>query len=211
VIKILVLLLILAAVLTVGDVEARLYAEHQFAHRIDTNVPGAHATANISSFPFVGRLAMTGTVRKIRAHLANVTSGRFTFDTVDVAVTGVQLDRKALFQDQRIQVLRIDSGTVTADMTEAAVDRALGGLPVKLANGAVQLKVNGINLVGRLTVVANQLRLEVTGVPVNVPIPKLPALPCVGNAVVTTGHLQLTCNLTGIPPALVGATGQVSG
>jgi hypothetical protein len=211
VIKILVLLIILGAVLAVGDVEARMYAEHQFAHRIDTNVPGAHATVKISSFPFTGRLATSGTVGKIRAHLVNVISGRFTFDTVDVVVSGVRLNRTVLFQDQRIQVLRIDSGTVTADMTEAAVDQALGGLPVKLANGAVQLMVNGINLIGRLSVVANQLRLQVTGANVNVAVPKLPALPCAGNAVVTTGHLQLTCNLTGIPPALVGATGQVSG
>jgi hypothetical protein len=209
VIKILVLLVVLAAVLAVGDVEARLYAEHQFAHRIDANVPGAHATVKISSFPFTGRLAASGAVPRIRAHLQNVTSGLFTFDTVDVVVSGVRVERTALFRDRRIHVLSIAKGTVTADMTEAAVDRALGGLPVKLANGAVQLAVNGVNIVGRLSVVANQLRLEVTGVPVNVSIPKLPALPCVGNAVVTTGHLTLSCGLTGIPPALVGVTGQV--
>jgi hypothetical protein len=165
----------------------------------------------ISSFPFVGRLITSGTVRKIRAHVVNVISGRFTFDTVDVAVTGVRLDRTALFHDQRIQVLRIDSGTVTADMTEAAIDKALGGLPVTLGNGSVQLTVRGISVVGTLSVVDNQLHLDVAGAPVNVAIPKLPLLPCAGSAVVTPGHLRVTCRLSGIPPALVGATGSVTG
>jgi hypothetical protein len=207
VIKILVLLGILAGVLAVGDVEARMYAEHQFAHRIETNVPGAHATVNISSFPFVGRLAMTGTVREIRAHVTNVTSGKFTFTTVDVAVSGVRLDRTALFKNQTIRVVSINHGTVTADMTEAAVDQAAGGLPIKLLNGVVQLVVRGVNVVGRVTVVANQLHIQAAGAPVIVDIPKLPLLPCAANAVVTPGHLTLTCALTGIPPALVGAAG----
>jgi hypothetical protein len=211
VIKIFVLLGILAGVLTIGDVEARMYTEHQFAHRIDTNVPGAHAAVKISSFPFVGRLAATGTVREIRAHVTNVVSGRFTFDTVDVAVSGVHLDRTALFKHQTIRVLDINHGTVTADMTEAAVDQVAGGLPIKLLDGAVQLAVKGVNVVGHVSVVGNQLVVNVSGAPLTVAIPKLPLLPCAANAVVTTGHLTLTCALQGIPPALVGATGQVSG
>jgi hypothetical protein len=211
VIKIVVLLAILAAVLTVGDVEARLFAQHQFEHRIDQNVPGAHATVNISSFPFLGRLLTSGTVRRIKAHVANVTEGQFTFDTLDVTVVGVKLDRTVLLHDQKIQVLRIDSGTVTADMTEAAIDKALGGLPVQLEDGSVRLTVRGISVVGTLSIVGNQFHLNVAGAPINVAIPKLPLLPCATSAVVTTGHLQVTCVLTGIPPALVGASGSVTG
>jgi hypothetical protein len=210
VIKIVVLLAILAAVLSVGDVEARVFAEHQFAHRIDANVPGAHATVKISSFPFVGRLITSGTVQKIRAHVVNVTSGVYTFDTVDVSVTGVRLDRTVLLHDQRIQVLGIQSGTVTADMTEAAIDKALGGLPVQLNDGSVRLTVKGVSVVGTLSITGNQLHLDVAGAPITVAIPKLPLLPCASSAVVTTGHLQVTCILTGIPPALVGAGGSVT-
>lgn len=209
-IKIVVLLAILAAVLTVGDIEARIYTEHTFAHRIDVNVPGAHATVKITSFPFVGRLLTSGTVGRIRAHVVDATFGQYSFDTIDVAVSGVRLDRTALIHDQRIQVLGIDKGTVTADMTEVAIDKALGGLPVQLDDGIVRLTVKGISVVGTLSVSGNQLRIDVPGAPIKVAIPKLPLLPCASSAVVTTGHLSVTCVLTGIPPALVGATGSVT-
>jgi hypothetical protein len=207
--KIVVLLVILVGVLTIGDVEVRIYAEHQFAHRIDANVAGAKSSVSISSFPFVGRLAASGTVRRIRARVAGVTYGRFTFESVEVDVSGVRLDRTALLEHQRIQVLGIDKGTVKAEMTEAAVDAAFGGVPVKLDNGGIELTLNGAHVASRLSIVDNQLRLGLAGLPA-VPVPKLSVLPCVTDAVVTTGHLQLTCTLNGIPPALVGAAGLVS-
>src|ERR1700738_2549498 len=80
--KILAGLFVLAVLLGAVDIEARVYAQRQLERRIEAKVPGATATVNISSFPFLGRLAVSGTVPKIRAQVAHVGSGPFTFDSI---------------------------------------------------------------------------------------------------------------------------------
>jgi hypothetical protein len=204
------LLVLVAVVLGLGDQGARLYAQRQIAKRIDTNVASAHAKVAISSFPFLGRLATSATVPKIRARVAKASSGRFTFDSIEVTLTGVRLNRSVLWKDRRVQLQRIDRGTVTADMTETAVRHALGDLPVTLGNGTAQLTIQGFAVTARVSISDNQLHLEATGAPLSVPIPKLPLLPCAAAATVTTGHLHLSCSIHDVPAALLQAAGPAS-
>jgi hypothetical protein len=195
--KVLVLLVLLLAVVSVGDVETRIFAQRQLEHRIDSNVHSAGAHVNISSFPFVGRLALNGTVPKIKAHVPNVVSGLFSFDFIDVTVNGVHVDRSVLFNSRQVKLQRIDGGTVVADMTEAAVDKVLGGAIVTLGNGVAQIK--GVS--AQVSIVNGHLR--VAGLPLNVTLPTLPLIPCGLNAVVTPGHLRLSCAFKQVPSALL--------
>jgi len=209
--KLLAALVFLAVLLGLGDVAARLYAQHQLVRRIDANVASAHAKVTISSFPFVGRLAVSGTIPKIHTRVSGVSSGRFTFDSIDLTVTGVRLDKSALFKNRRVQLQKISGGTVSADMTEAAVRHALGDLPITLGNGIVQVTIQGVIVTARVSIANNQLTVETAGAPLSVPIPKLPVLPCAANATVSTGHLHLSCAIHDIPPALVQAAALATG
>jgi hypothetical protein len=193
---------ILVLLLGAGDVTARVLTQRQLEHRIETNVPGASAKVTISSFPFLGRLAASGTVGKIRARVTHVASGAFSFDAITMTVTGVRFNRNQLFQG-RVKLDKIDSGTVTADLSESELDRALGGIPVKLGQGSVALTVAGARVTAQVSVVNNQLRLQSGGVPVTVDIPKLPVLPCVGSVVVTPQHVELGCTFKQIPSVLL--------
>jgi hypothetical protein len=199
--KVLVLVVILLAVVSLGDVETRIFAQHQLEHRIDGNVRSAGAHVSISSFPFLGRLALNGTVPKIKAHVPGVVSGPFTFDFIDVTVNGVHLDRSVLFNSQRLQVQRIDSGTVVADMTEAALDKVLGVATVTLGNGVAQVRVGVASVSAAVSIVNGEL--HVARVPVNVALPKLTLIPCPLSAVVTPGHLRLSCAFNQVPAALL--------
>ncbi len=208
--KILVLLILLVAVLGVGDVEARIFAQHQLEQRIDSRVTSAGAHVSISSFPFLGRLVTSGTVQKITAHVVQVRSGLFTFDSIDVTVTGVKLDRHGLLNDQRVVVKGIDRGTIVGDMSQAAVDHALSGLPVKLGDGVAQLTVAGVTVTTQVSIVHNVLHFNAAGIPATLALPTLPLLPCPLDATVTPGRLRLTCIVTKIPSVfLTTAAAQV--
>jgi hypothetical protein len=201
--KVLILLALLLGVVSVGDVETRIFAQRQLEHRIDGNVHSAGAHVSISSFPFVGRLALNGTVPKIKAHVPNVVSGLFTFDFIDVTVNGVHVDRSVLFNSRQVKLQRIDGGTVVADMTEAALDKVLGGAIVTLGNGVAQIRVGVASVSAAVSIVKGQL--HVAGVPLNVALPTLSLIPCPVNAVVTPGHLRLSCAFKQVPAALLPA------
>jgi hypothetical protein len=209
--KILAGLAILAVLLGAVDIEARVYAQRQLERRIQAKVPGATANVNISSFPFLGRLAVSGTVPKIRAHVTSVASGPFSFDSITLVVTGVRLNRNMLLKKHQVQLDGIDTGAVTADMSESELDRALGGVPVKLGDGVVTLTVAGVTLTARVAVVNNQLVVQAPGFPAAITIPKLPVLPCSANAVVTPKRVRLSCTFHQIPAALLNGALPVGG
>jgi hypothetical protein len=205
--KFLAIVVVLAVVLGFGDVQARHYAERQLAHRIRTNVTASTVHVTISSFPFVGRLVVFGTVGQIRAQATNVSSGNYTFDSVVATVHRVKIDRSALLRDQQVQVTSIDRGTVTADMTNAEVDKAIAstipGVSVNIGNGSVQATVAGVSVTAQVEVVAGELHVSAAGFQVSIPVPQLPLLPCVASATLVPGHLQLSCTIHEVPPALL--------
>ncbi|HSS10193.1 MAG TPA: hypothetical protein VLL25_09920 [Acidimicrobiales bacterium] len=198
-------LIVLAVLLVVGDVVALRYAQDQVRRRIDANVADAHATVHISGFPFLGKLAVAGTIGKITAHVDHASQGDVTFDAVDLTVTDVKLDRSQLFKDRRVQVQGIQSGTVKADMTQADFSRLLGGLPVTLGDGVVQVRVGQAMVDAHVTVAANQLHVTGAGLATTIPIPKLSVLPCVATVAAIPGHLVASCTFHEVPAALVQA------
>jgi len=201
-------LVLLLVILGVGDVAARVYAQNQLQDRIDANVPNANAKAHISGLPFLGKLVFTGKVDKITAHVDHATEGQFTFDGIDLSVSGVKLSRSQLFRNRRVRVQSIGTGTVKADMSQVDFDRLIGGLPVVLGDGTLQLTEGGTTVSGRVTVVNNQLRLEDKGLPSVIPIPKLPVLPCATSVTVIPGHLIMACTFHEVPSALLQAAGK---
>jgi hypothetical protein len=70
-----VVLVLLAVILAVGDVVAKDGVQSAIASRIEDRDPGSHATVTISSFPFVGRLAASGAVPSLDAVVTDLHEG----------------------------------------------------------------------------------------------------------------------------------------
>jgi hypothetical protein len=191
--------LILALLLAGLDIGARIYAQHQLEQRLDSSVPGAQARVRISGFPFLGNLLVSGRVEKITADLAHASDGLFVLDQVHITVTGVTISRAQFVQHRIIQIDRIDTGTVMAEMSQENFDR-LVGLPVVFGSGVARATVGGVAVTARVSIVNNHL--VASGLPLSVPIPALPVLPCTADVTIVPGYLVASCTFHQIPPAL---------
>jgi hypothetical protein len=198
-IGVLVVIAIILVALDIGDTFARHRAQTAAAQHLDATLPGSTATVSISSFPFLGRLAVGGTVPKLTADLDQVTAAGFTFDDIEVVVHDLKFDTSQLWHG-RVQLDSISSGSVRAVLPQASIDRATG-LPVTLGSGTVG--VAGVQVPATVAVADNRVTLTVPLIaPITFTIPQLSILPCVGSAVIQTGGLELSCDFTRVPSAL---------
>jgi hypothetical protein len=196
---------VLVLLLVAADLGVRSVAESQLRDRVAAAVsPGGATSARISSFPFVGRLLISGDVSRIQVAAADVTVERLTFAKVSVDLQDVTLDRGRLLSDRKVVLESLGKGTATAELTQDRLSAALG-VPVTLTAGHIAVRVAGQQVTAKATVSDNTLRVTVAGLSVpGLRIPKLPLLPCVADAVVLAGRIRLTCSVDQVPPELVG-------
>jgi hypothetical protein len=199
--KLLIIVVLLVLILGAADTASRIAMQHQLEQRINGYVPTAAAKVTIHSFPFLPKVAASGRVDKITAHARQVSQGPFVLDRVDVTVTGVRINRHVLLNDQKLEVVSIDTGTVTADMTQADLGHLLG-VPVTLGAGTAQVTEAGVSVTGHISITNGRIRLEAGGQPISVPIPTLPVLPCLADVRIIPGHLIGSCTFHEIPAAL---------
>jgi hypothetical protein len=202
-----VLVVALAAAYTAGDLYARSYADNQLEQRIRAVVPEAHnPSVDISSFPFLAPLLMSGDVRHVAAQAGPVTEGRVTFSHISVSLRDVRLDRTELIRHRRVRLLSVTGGEATAVMTQAELSDALGGAPVSLTPGRLVVTLGGVPVSAAVSMVNDQLELHAPGQSVvTLQIPTNGLLPCTASAVVGDGQLALSCQVSTVPPALLPA------
>jgi hypothetical protein len=204
--KVGVVAVILLVLLGIADVGARIYAQGRAETQIGHRVPGSRSSVHISSFPFVGKLAATGKVDKITARVKHASAGIFSFDEVDVVLKGVRINRNQLLSGH-VEVDSINIGTVKADMSEQAVDQALGGrATVHLAPGGAQVTIAGVTVTAPVALVNSALQLTVAGQAISIPIPKLPLLPCVATVAVVRNYLEVSCTFHQVPTAFLSTS-----
>lgn len=198
----LLLLLGVIGLLVVGDITARAVAQRELADRLQVAVPGATASeAEIRSFPFLPRLALSGEVPEVDARVNGVTVRGLVFELIAVDLDGVELNREQLLRNRRVVLERIQHGHVRAEVTDAALSDVLG-VPITLEQGRATVTVRGRQVGATLAVRDNQL--VVGGVGIDLPGLELvaPLLPCVANADIEAGRVVLTCDFTEVPPEL---------
>ncbi|HET9692309.1 MAG TPA: hypothetical protein VFP61_14250 [Acidimicrobiales bacterium] len=204
----LVVLGVLVGLYLVADVVVRGRAESVVASRIEANVPGTTATVHIHSFPFTGRLAVSGSVPSLRAVVTGVRAGPFAVQSIDLDVEHLVVDRSKLLQGDVVPTA-IGSATVTAVVTQAAIDAGIG-LPVTLGDGTIG--VAGVQVPARVAVTGGSITIAVAGLR-TISLPLLPAalLPCSLTGRVQVGQLLLSCSAAAIPPALLHAVAGAAG
>ncbi|HVT76794.1 MAG TPA: DUF2993 domain-containing protein [Acidimicrobiales bacterium] len=157
--------------------------------------PGSSVTATVGGFPFVPPLLLSGKVKRASVHVTNLKAEVVVFASIDVDLTGVQLDRGRLLHQHKARITKIDHGTVRAVLTQQALSDALHGVKVEMANG--QLTLAGIDVTPAL----HNNHLTVGGFTV----PLSDYLPCVGAFTIGDGQMEMTCAIDNVPPALLDA------
>lgn len=206
--KLLIAIAILVVLLLIGDFVAKGYAETQLRDRAQRAVHGAtSATGSISSFPFVGRLLLSGSVQEAKVGVAPVVAGRVTFSSIHVDLHDVHVDRNLLIHNQKVRLTSLGSGTVTAEITDVEISR-LAGVPISFAPGRATVRAAGVDVSAPLSATSGTLAIGgATGVPIRIRIPRAPLFPCdASSAQVEQGKVVVSCTINRVPPELVGVT-----
>jgi hypothetical protein len=200
----------------VADVAARGVAEDQLRRRVISRVeasgggPAGSVSAKVSSFPFLGRLLVSGTISEVDVSLADVTVRGVTFASVGVELQSVHIDRDSLVQDRRVALKSIGRGTAVVEISGDEISRLLG-VTVVLEDGRARVRVAGqlVTVSARLdgdSLVVGALGLSLP------PIPKPPhplVSTCLGGTEIRAGRLRITCSLDHVPIELAGRSLQV--
>ncbi len=194
------------ALLGGADAFAKSWAESQIESRARAESAGASASADIDSFPFLGKLLLSGDAGDIELRMREVAAQQIKFSRVSIALQQVKLDRGKLFSGEA-EVQSIDKGVITMGFTAADLGAAVK-MPVTIDDGRISVTVRGqtVSAVPQATA-EGSLRLTVTGLPpVTVPIPRTRLVSCaVSKVVVDGGVLEASCTIEEIPPALLRA------
>lgn len=206
--KLVVFLVVVGLLYTIGELVAQRWAGDRLAKRVDTELPGAKASATISSFPMVGRLVVDGTVRQVSVHITGATDGSLRFNDINMRIVDLRLSRQQLVEHQRFVVKGVRRVVVNADLSQASVAHAVG-LPLQLGDGTVGLA--GVHVHAQLRVDGQRVIVTLGSLrEVSFSVPDLSVLPCVGGASIHPGVLRLSCTTTTVPQTIVNAVTRAS-
>lgn len=203
--KLFVLLVVLVGVALVGDRLALSAASSNLDARARDRVRGAGTThADISSFPFIGRLLVSGSITRVRFSVDRLAAGALTFASVRADLHGVVIDRSELVHERRVRLIGVKRGTLSAELTDAEVSRALGVTVRFQSGGAVSVASRGLQVEGRVQVSNGALAISGGRLSaLTLPIPRASLMSCAARDVrVLDGRVRVSCTVDRLPTEL---------
>jgi hypothetical protein len=214
--KLAVLTVVLALVLLLADQVARSWAEAKLRERAAAYYPpSTSASASIRSFPFLGRLAVSGDVSEVRLTLDDVRFDVLLVHRLSLDLEQVEVDKAELTRG-RVRLLDVGHGRIDLRIDGPSLARAVDA-DLRFTDGSIEVhkRVGGNDVVarGQITVEGNTLRLRPTsvegvGLPASafaltyqVPPSLLP--PCQIEVRAVAGGLVAGCTFTDVPESLV--------
>lgn len=194
---------VILGLLVAADVLARSVAERKLADRVARQVPDAEAASvRIRSFPFLARLLAGGRVPGVEVSARGLDVRGLRFASVTAELHGVDIDRAELLQHGRVMVEQVRQGTVRAVVTSQALE-GLTGVPIRLEDGRATVTVGGIEVGAEVAVRDGRLVIGGTGVAIPGIELGAPLLPCLPDADIRPGRVELSCTFTEVPRELV--------
>ena len=208
--RLIVVAVVLVALVGV-DAIAKGAAESAIESGVKAKVQGvATVQARIHSFPFTGRLLLSGQVSTLDLELDQVVGHGIAVAALGVHATGLELDRNVLLGKHHVRITAVDSVTVRATITEAEI-RALTHADVRLVPGHATVTIAGRTLDATVSVSGGRIRLAVGSLPaLTVPAPDSGLFPCAIEAVVVAGALEASCTSDHLPQIVIDAVGSVA-
>lgn len=202
-------LLLVIAVLVVAALGADLVlkgrAEDQLATEVATRVPGTTGVkAKISSFPFVGRLLVSGKVSQVVVTVQHAGVGELGLSDIRVAVDDVEMDSRAARQGRAV-VRSIGKGSVQADLRQDQINPRLPkGVQVQLEAGKAVVTGPASAAAQLVATPEGSIQLKAANrVVFDLPLPKTDLLPCAPRVTYISGAARLTCTFDKVPPLLL--------
>ena len=204
--------------LVVADRAAKGWAESQLAQRAAAYYPpGSGSSASIHSFPFIGRLLVSGSVPRVDVNLDDLRIQQVLIRQLSIHVSDVKLNRSDLFKG-RVHLDDVGAGKLVATIDGPSLAKA-AGFDLRFTPGEVSLhqKIQGVEVTakGKVTVKGNLVSVTPTSVEgLNVPasqlavsyrIPGIEILPCQADVKIVQDGIVVSCNVVDVPPALVQA------
>lgn len=200
----LLLVAVLAALALGLDQGLRLVAAGQLASRArEAARDPESAEATITSFPFVGRLLVSGGVPRVRVRVTGAAAGPLRLAAVEVEGSGVRVDRSALLSGA-VRLEGIDRGSVTVELDSRAISEAVG-VPVVVADGRMQVGTGAVKAGAGVEVDRDgSLVLRAAGLSgLRVPVARSPLVPCAATSVSVRGdRVRLRCDVDALPAPL---------
>lgn len=206
---VLVLLVVLVAVLVGLDIGGRALAQRDLADRARSDGGARSASATIGGFPFLWDLLVDGDVPTAHVRLTDAYAGdHLRVQQLEVDLTGVHVDQKALVAHQDVRVRSIEAASASATVTAAELSAA-AGLPVSLpGHDIILVQAYGRSVPATLTVdPGDVLVLDVVGRPVlRARLTASPLVPDCAMAVqVRVGSVTVSCHVAPVPAKVVQA------
>ena len=202
-------LLLLVAVVAVGalvfDVILKNQAETELTAEVARRVPGTTGIeSTISSFPFVGRLLVSGKVPKVVVTAQHAASEPVALSDVRVEVLDVEMDTAAA-RDGRVVVRSIGRGSVKADVRADQINPRLPrGFQVELQDGKAAVRGPASTQAELVATPEGAIQLRVAGRSLlDIPFPKTDLLPCAPTASFVRGAVRLACSFDEVPELLL--------
>lgn len=216
--KVFIALAILIPLLLAADVGTRVWAQGQLAdYAAAYYPPSGGSDASIKSFPFLGRLALAGTVPKVSLTINDVQTGLVVVSKLTIDLDRVEIDRNTIFSGD-VKVKDIGRGRIEALIAGPSLSKALG-VDIRFLPGEVEVNktIAGVKVTakGQVAIDGNTVIVKPTSVEgVNVPlsqfalryeIPGVELLPCEATVTLVAEGVALSCAVDDVPAALVQA------
>jgi hypothetical protein len=210
--KLVVLVLLLAIVLVGVEVGVRLWVDAEAEREAEANLDAVgEVDVTLRSFPVVARLLLSGEVGDMDVELVDVREEGVAVARLTARVTGLVLDRGALFGDRRVEVVDLDGARLEARVEEAAIQALLPAATIVLTPGQATVTAGDVSITAQVAIRDRALVLAVEPLPaVSIPLPSTDLLPCDPAAEIVDGAVLLACDVDDLPPALVQAIGDLS-
>lgn len=204
------LLVLVVVVVLIAGVAAEVVVppriEEAIERGVTEDVPEAAAVdAELDSFPVVIRGLATGEVQRLVVSLRDVAMPQVHIDSVRVEATGIDVARRDLF-DGEVNLRRIDHGTLTAVVTEAALEEAMPGRVGELAltPGRAEVTIARQTMGSDVTVSQGRVHFDLGFLPdASVDLPGREFFPCDLDGEVVDGAVHLGCTLERVPDYLL--------
>lgn len=204
----------LVALALAVDFAAKRLAESALADHVRSDTHASAVHASIGGWPFLYDVLGRGSVPSVEVDLTEVPDGPLTFQSVDVDLSRVGIDRHRLWADRKVTLTGIASGAATLTITAPELSAVAGRTVTITASGQLELDLAGAEVPASVRIEpGDELVLSAAGVgAVTVDLTEAPIVPdCNLSLTVSAGGLSATCAMSPVPQPVIETISAQSG
>lgn len=212
--KLAIVLVVVVGLLVAADFVVRNQVEGAVADAAHRRVSGvATVRAEIGSFPFVPRLALSGDVTSFVLEFEGVRRDPLPLANLRIDVRDIRLNNESLLHADELHIEDVGSATVSARVSLETLQSFASplGLTLAIEEGRLRLtSAAGVSAEAAVRIDNNTLTVGAGALPLVVlPLPTSDLVPCEAEATVRAGDIELSCTSDHLPQIVIDAVARV--